>query len=73
MLKMEVQIGGTYTAKISGSVVPVRITGESHYGGWVGTNTRTGREVRIKSARRLRTMIDAEVAQKSERAYGGGR
>lgn len=66
VLKDEVRVGGVYAVKVSGVLAPVRITGESPYGGWVGVNTRTGREVRIKSARRLRTMIDAEVARKSE-------
>jgi len=32
----------------------VRITGESPYGGWRGKNLATGREIRIRSAARLR-------------------
>ena len=35
-------------------VVPVRITGESRYGGWDAANERTRKTVRIKSAQRLR-------------------
>ncbi len=58
MKKDEVKIDGTYLAKVSGGVVPVRITAEKWQGdkhvGWVGVNTLTNRSVRIKSAQRLR-------------------
>jgi hypothetical protein len=54
MRKGDVQIGSTYNVKVSGRVVPVRITRESPYGGWVGQNIKTGREVRIRTAGRLR-------------------
>lgn len=54
MRKQDVQIGGVYLAKVSGQIVSVRIVAESPYGGWNGINTATGREVRIKTAARLR-------------------
>ena len=54
MKKKDVEIGKTYLAKVSGKVVPVRITGESRYGGWDAVNTKTKRSVRIKTAARLR-------------------
>jgi len=54
MKKNEVKIGERYLAKVSGSVSPVRLDAESPYGGWDGTNLDTGRQVRIKSAQRLR-------------------
>ena len=54
MKKAEIEIGGTYRAKVSGGLTNVRITNESPYGGWDGINTDTGRTVRIKSAQRLR-------------------
>ncbi len=58
MRKDEVQVGKVYAMKVSGDIVPVRITGEKWSGdkhtGWVGTNTKTNRGVRIKSAQRLR-------------------
>jgi len=57
MKKKDVEIGGTYRVKVSGKVVPVKILNECHYGGWIGRNTVTGREVRIRSARRLRSRI----------------
>ena len=54
MKRRDVQIGSTYIAKVSGVLAKVRINRESPYGGWQGTNLATGREVRIRSAARLR-------------------
>ena len=54
MKKTEIEVGTTYIAKVSGVLAKVRITGESPYGGWRGKNLATGREVRIRSAARLR-------------------
>jgi hypothetical protein len=58
MKKHEVTLGGVYAAKVSGKVVPVRITGESPYGGWDGVNTQTKRTIRIRGAGRLRRRLD---------------
>lgn len=57
MTKKEVELGGIYTAKVSGRLVQVRIESESRYGGWNATNLDTSREVRIKSAQRLRGRV----------------
>jgi hypothetical protein len=54
MKKHEVKVGGTYLAKVSDKVVPVRLTGENPHGGWDAVNEKTGKRVRIKSAQRLR-------------------
>ncbi len=54
MKKEQVQIGGTYVAKVSGHLARVRIDAESRFGGWEATNVSTHRKVRIKSAQRLR-------------------
>lgn len=54
MKKKDVVVGKTYLAKVSENVVKVRITGESPFGGWDAKNETTGRDVRIKSAQRLR-------------------
>ena len=54
MKRQDVSVGTTYIAKVSGVLAKVRITRESPYGGWCGTNLATGREVRIRSAARLR-------------------
>jgi hypothetical protein len=57
--KAEVQIGATYTAKVSGTVVPVTILAGHSLGGWLAKNTITGRSVRIKSAQRLRKLVSS--------------
>jgi hypothetical protein len=57
MKKDEVKVGGVYAAKVSDKVVPVRLDSESQYGGWIGTNLKTGKQVRIKSAQRLRAEV----------------
>lgn len=54
MKKTEVQAGKTYIVRVSGSLVPVRIIGESAFGGWDGTNLKTGRRIRIRTAGKLR-------------------
>jgi hypothetical protein len=54
MKASEVKVGGVYTAKVSQKLVPVRIVRDHQSGGWVGKNEATGKDVRIRSARRLR-------------------
>ena len=54
MQAKEVVLGGIYAAKLSDKLVPVRLEAETEGGGWQATNMRTGKSVRIKSARRLR-------------------
>ncbi len=63
MKKDQVQIGGTYVAKVSGQLAQVRIDRESPYGGWEATNIATRRQVRIKSPRRLRRAVTPAVRQ----------
>lgn len=57
MLKADVAIGKTYIAKISQRLTRVRLDRESQYGGWYATNLSTGREVRIRSAAKLRREV----------------
>jgi hypothetical protein len=54
MKKESVKLGAVYAAKVSGEVVPVRLDKTNPHGGWDGTNMRTKKSVRIKSAQRLR-------------------
>ncbi len=61
MKKREIEIGNTYIAKVSGVLTKVRITRESPYGGWQGTNLATGREIRIRSAARLRRLVNEQA------------
>lgn len=65
MKKQHVQLGGTYVAKVSGRTARVRIDAESRFGGWDATNVDTGRQVRIKSAQRLRREVGSETAADS--------
>ena len=63
MKKNQVTIGNVYTAKVSGKLARVRITGESPHGGWDGLNIDTRRKVRIKTAGRLhRKITDPDAA-----------
>ncbi len=55
MQKQNVKIGATYIVKVSGTMAKVRITREHNRGGWYGTNLATGREIRIRTAARLRS------------------
>ncbi len=64
MKKNEVKIGATYTAKVSGKVVRVRIDAENRQGGWNATNLATKKKVRIKSAQRLRGEAGKKAKEK---------
>ncbi len=57
MKNSEVQIGHTYLAKVSSCITYVRIMGASPSGGWTAINKHTGKEVRIKTAARLRADV----------------
>ena len=55
--KANVKIGGTYVCKVSGRLAKVRILRESPHGGWDAVNEVTRRDVRIRSAQRLRCAV----------------
>ena len=57
MQKQNIHIGATYIVKVSGTLARVRITHEHQRGGWYGTNLATGREIRIRTAARLRSEV----------------
>jgi hypothetical protein len=67
MKKNEITIGGTYLAKVSDKVVPVRIDAESRHGGWDATNMATNKRVRIKSAQRLRGEVNASGKKQADK------
>ena len=54
MQKQNVHLGTTYLVKVSGALARVRLTREHPGGGWYGSNLATGREIRIRTAARLR-------------------
>jgi len=57
MKAKDIKLGATYSVKVSGNIVPVRIVRPHYLSGWVGVSLRTGREIHIKSARRLRSLV----------------
>ena len=59
MRKADVKVGATYLVKVSGRVVPVLLEQPSSQGGWIGRNTVSGRQVRIKTAAKLRAEVTA--------------
>ncbi|MCC6239690.1 MAG: winged helix-turn-helix domain-containing protein [Phycisphaerales bacterium] len=68
MKNSEITLGGTYLAKITDKVVPVRIDATNPHGGWDATNLATGKKVRIKSAQRLRGPAPDRQAKQRTRA-----
>jgi hypothetical protein len=63
MKTAEIQIGKTYLVRLHGKFTRVRIDKTVSYGkGWTGTNLKTGREVRIRSAAKLRKELSASPA-----------
>ncbi len=57
MKKNEIEVGGTYSAKVSDKLTKVKIESTNVLGGWDATNLATGKKVRIKSAQRLRRAV----------------
>ena len=73
MQKHNVQIGTTYIVKVSGTLAKVRLTREHPRGGWYGTDLATGREIRIRTAARLRSEAPTDGPRKlvrNPRAHG---
>jgi len=62
MKAKDVSIGKTYAVKVSERICPVTLTGPCTYGGWYGRNENTSREVRVRTAARLRF----EVAKRED-------
>jgi hypothetical protein len=58
MKKRDVELGQVYAVKVSGRIQPVRVIAESPYGGWMGRNEHTGREIRIRTAAKLRARLE---------------
>jgi hypothetical protein len=54
MQKHNVKVGSIFIVKVSGTLARVRITREHDRSGWYGINLTTGREIRIRTAARLR-------------------
>ena len=69
MKKDDVMLGGEYAVKVNGQIVCVVVEDEHPAGGWVGTNQKTGKQVRIKSAQRLRGWWDDYLKGGDEQAH----
>jgi hypothetical protein len=67
MQKHNVRVGSTYIVKVSGTLARVRITREHNRGGWYGINLATGREIRIRTAARLRSDASPDGSRKPVR------
>ena len=77
MKKADVKLGGKYMARVSSRLVEVVLNVELDKG-WSATNMKTGREIHIKSAQRLRPILPAgqkwtpeEVAGRKTKAEAG--
>ena len=57
MQKHNIKVGSTYIVKVSGTLAKVRLTREHPRGGWYGSNLAIGREIRIRTAARLRSEV----------------
>lgn len=64
MKKKDVEIGGLYWAKISNKLCRVEIVAPSTLGGWLAINTETGRNIRIKSAAKLRGPVFVRISER---------
>ena len=64
MKATEVKLCGIYKAKVTGNLVSVKITHENPSGGWQALNLKTGKTVRIKSAKRLRGAVNRPATRK---------
>lgn len=58
MRARDVEIGATYTAKVSKAVVKVKILSAALSGGWTAKNMETGRTIRIRGVQRLREKVE---------------
>lgn len=70
MKKADISIGKVYVAKISGKLADVRLDRECEYGGWYATNLFTDREVRIRSAAKLRREVVSCNPNTAVRLFG---
>ncbi len=58
MKKAEVVVGASYEARLHGTFTTVRVDRVCPHGGWYATNRRTGRQVRIRGAAKLRRRVE---------------
>jgi hypothetical protein len=61
MKQSDVVLDGVYAVKVSGSIQRVKLEAESPHGGWIGRNLRTGCEIRIRTAAKLRCPLKRQA------------
>ena len=66
MKQKEIEVGGTYLAKVGARSVQVRIDAANPKGGWNATAVGTGKPVRLKDAKHLRPAKAAAAAGSSD-------
>lgn len=62
MKKDEVEVGGTYLAKVGTRMVEVRVERENGRGGWDASSVATGKPIRLKDPKHLRPVKAAKAA-----------
>jgi len=67
MKKSEIILNHEYAAKVSGKPAFVCILSAHPISGWIGRNETTGRQIRIKSAQRLRREITPTYLEQIQR------
>lgn len=68
MKAKEIEVGGTYLAKVSGRIVRVRVTGTREVAqgrtgyrtAWEVTSLATGRRITVHSPQRFRERVEVE-------------
>lgn len=69
MKKADVKLGTIYAVKVSGRIAPVKLLSESPYGGWIGLNVHTNRQIRVHSAQKLRREIVKNVPARNTEVH----
>ncbi len=71
MRKAQIEVGGVYEVRVSGNLVPVRIRGKHYISGRDAENVITGRDVRIRTAARLRRPMSEDVVDAAIQRHRG--
>lgn len=80
MKKAAVSVGQKYLVRVGKNIVPVLLQAPCAYGGWYGVNLNTHKNIRIKTAARLRGLappikvpIDFKSRAAGEHEEGGNK
>jgi len=59
----QVQIDGYYTCKVDHKLTIVHVIDENPAGGWTAINTKTGKRIHVKTAKRLIELVDPRTGK----------